>query len=66
MIRSVMLQKESMGLIITDNYLDFCIKNGFITPVNSRVKLSYRLVAVPNINVDGEDSLTSTIVENPQ
>ena len=49
-----------------DNYLDFCINKGFITLVNSRAKLSYRLVAVPDINVDGEDSLTSTIVENPR
>ena len=48
----------------TDNYLDFCINKGFITLVNSRAKLSYRLIAVPDINVDGEDSLTSTIVEN--
>ena len=50
----------------TDNYLDFCINNGFITPANSRGKMSYCLVAVPDINVDGEDSLTSTIVENPK
>ena len=49
-----------------DNYLDLCINKGFITLVNSRAKLSYRLVAVPDINVDGEDSLTSTIVENPR
>ena len=49
-----------------DNYLDFCINKGFITLVNSRAKLSYRLVAVPDIHVDGEDSLTSTIVENPR
>ena len=47
------------------NYLDFCINNGLITPANSRGKISYRLVAVPDINIDGEDSLTSTIVENP-
>ena len=50
----------------TDNYLDFYIKNGFITPANSKGKISYRLIAVPDINIDGEDSLTSTIVENPQ
>ena len=50
----------------TDKYLDFCINNGFITPANSRGKISYRLVAVPDINIDDEDSLTSTIVENPQ
>ena len=49
-----------------DNYLYFCISSGFITPANSRGKLSYRLVAVPDINIDGEDSLTSTIAENPQ
>ena len=42
----------------TDNYLCFCINNGFITPANSRGKISYRLVAVPDINIDGEDSLT--------
>ena len=41
----------------TDTYLDCCINNGFITPANSRDKISYRLVAVPDINVDGEDSL---------
>ena len=46
-----------------DNYIDFCINNGFITPVNSRGKIAYRLVAVPDINVD---SLTSTIVKNTQ
>ena len=50
----------------TDNYLDFCINNDFITPANSRGKVSYRLVAVPDINIDVEDLLTSTIVENPQ
>ena len=50
----------------TDNYLNYCINNGFITPANSRGKISYRLVAVPDISTDGEDSLTSTIVENPQ
>ena len=50
----------------TDNYLDFFINNVFITPINRRGKLSYRLVAVPDINVDGGDSLTSTIVKNPQ
>ena len=50
----------------TDNYLDYCINNGFITPANSRGKISYRLVAVPGINIDGEDSLTSIFVENPQ
>ena len=50
----------------TDTYLDCCINNDFITPANSRDKISYRLVAVPDINVDGEDSLISTIVENPQ
>ena len=49
-----------------DNYLDFCINNGFITPANNRGKISYRLVAVPDINVDSEDSLISTIVENIQ
>ena len=43
----------------TDNYLGFCINNGFITPANSRGKISYCLVAVPDINIDGEDSLTS-------
>ena len=48
------------------NYLDFCISNGLITPANIRGKISYRLVAVPDINIDGEDSLTSTITENPQ
>ena len=47
----------------THNYIDFCINNGFITPVNSRGKIAYRLVAVPDINVD---SLTSTIVKNTQ
>ena len=50
----------------TDTYLDFCVNNGFITPANSRGKISYRLVAVPDINMDGKDSLTSTIVDNPQ
>ena len=50
----------------TDNYIDYCINNGFITPANSRGKISYRLVAVPDINIDGGDSLTSTFVENPQ
>ena len=50
----------------TDSYLDFCIINGFITLVNSAGKISYRLVAVPDINVDGEDSLISTMGENPQ
>ena len=50
----------------TDNYLDYCINNGFITPANSRGKISYRLVAVPDINIDGEDSLTSNFAENPQ
>ena len=49
----------------TDNYVDFCINNGFITLVNSEGKISYRLVAVPDIKADGEDSLTSTIVEIP-
>ena len=49
----------------TDNYLDSCISNGFITLVNSRGKISYRLLAVWDINMDGEDSLTLTIVENP-
>ena len=34
--------------------------------INSAGKISYRLVAVPDINVDGEDSLISTIGENPQ
>ena len=58
MIKSVTLQGESMGLKTPDNYLDFCINKGFITPANNRGKISYRLVAVP------EDSLTSTIVEN--
>ena len=48
----------------TDNYLDFCINNDFIAPANSRGKVSYRLVAVPDINIDVEDLLTSTIVEN--
>ena len=48
----------------TDNYLDFCINNGFIKSTNS--KISYRLVAIPDINIVGEDSLTSTIVENLQ
>ena len=62
-----MLQRESMGLKTQlQIYLDFCINNGFITPANSRAKISYRLVAGPDINIDGEDSLTSTIVENPQ
>ena len=50
----------------TDNYLDYCINNGFITSANSRGKISYRLAAVPDITIDGDDSLTSTIVENPQ
>lgn len=50
----------------TDNCLDFCINNGFITPVNSIHKICYRLVATPDINVDDEDWLTSTVVENPQ
>ena len=50
----------------TRNSVDFCINNGFIKPVNKRDKLSYCLVAVPDISVDGEDLLTSTIVENPQ
>ena len=50
----------------TENYLGFYINNGFITPVNTRGKISYCLGTVPDINVDGEDSLTSTIVENPQ
>ena len=50
----------------TDNYLDYCTNNGFITSANSRGKISYRLVAVPHINIDAEDSLTSTIVENSQ
>ena len=49
-----------------DNYLDYCINNGFIARASSRVKISYRLVAVPDINIDDEDSLTSTIVENAQ
>ena len=48
------------------NYLDFYIDNGFMKLVNSRDKLSYRLVVVPDVNADGEDSLTSTMVENPQ
>ena len=50
----------------TDNYLGYCINNGFITPTNSRGKISYRLVAAPDINIDGEDSLASTFAENPQ
>ena len=50
----------------TDNYLDYCINNAFITSANSRGKISYSLVAVLDINIDGEDSLTPTIVENPQ
>ena len=49
-----------------DTYLDFCVNNGFITPANSRGKISYRLVALPDIYVDGEDSLTLTIIENLQ
>ena len=49
-----------------DNYLDYCINNGFITHTNSRSKISYRLVAVPDVNIDGEDLLTSNRVENPQ
>ena len=35
-------------------------------PVNIRGMISYRLAAVPDINIDGEDSLTLTVVENPQ
>ena len=50
----------------TDNIQTFCINDGFITPANSRGKLSYRLVAVPDISVDGEASLTSAIVKNLQ
>ena len=50
----------------TDNYLDFYINDSFITPANSRGKISYRLVAAPDTNIDGEDSLTSSMVENPQ
>ena len=49
----------------TDNYLDLCINSCFITPESSRGKISYYLVAVSDINVDGEKSLTSTIVEIP-
>ena len=49
-----------------DNYSYFCINNGLITSANSRGKISYRLVAVRDISVDGEGSLTSAIVENPQ
>ena len=30
------------------------------------VEVRYRLLTVPDINLDGEDSLKSTIVENPQ
>ena len=36
----------------TDNYLDFCINNDFLTPANSRAKICYRLVAVPDINIE--------------
>ena len=49
-----------------ENYLDFGIKNGLITPINSRSKISSCLVTIPDINVDGKDSLTSAMVENPQ
>lgn len=49
-----------------ENYLDFGIKNDLITPINSRSKISYCLVTIPDINVDGKDSLTSAMVENPQ
>ena len=59
---------ESMGLKIQLQIViqTFVIINGFITLVNSAGKISYRLVAVPDINVDGEDSLISTMGENPQ
>ena len=63
---AVAVRKYGFENSTTENYLDSCINNGFITPVNSRSIISYRLVAVPDISVDGEDSLTSTIVENPQ
>ena len=42
------------------NYLDYYINKDFITPANSRGKISDRLVAVPDIIIDGEDSLTQT------
>ena len=50
MITSAILPKESMGFenSTTENYLDFCINNGFITPVSSEGKISnvsYSLVA---------------------
>ena len=48
-----------------ENYLDFGIKNGLITPINSRGKISYCLVTIPDIIVAGKDSLTSVMVENP-
>ena len=43
-----------------DNYLDYCINKDLITPANSRGKISDRLVAVRDINIDSEDSLTQT------
>ena len=62
---AVAVRKYGFENSTTENYLDSCINNGFITPANSRSMISYRLVAVPDISVHGEDSLTSTIVENP-
>ena len=42
------------------------MNNGFIIPEHRIGKVSYRLVAVSDININSEDSLTSTIVEKPQ
>ena len=53
-ICDVSKRKCGFESLTTENYLDFCISNGFITLVNSRGKISYRSVAVPDINVDGK------------
>ena len=55
-IRSAILPKESIGLKtqLQKTILDFCINNGFITPVSSegkKSKISYSLVAARKLYV---------------
>ena len=40
-----MFQRDSMVSSATENYLDFCINNGLMTPVKSReVEVRYLIV----------------------
>ena len=44
----------------TESYPNFCMNYGFITTINSTVKISFRLTAVPYINMDEEDSVVAS------